>query len=76
MSKDEAEREQAARRVQEKQQRVQAFEDQREALMRELECTRAEIAGHEAYLKVGTRHRASPTFVSSACPQFPKEDVH
>lgn len=54
LHKDEVEREEAARRVREKQEKVQAFEDQRQALMRELEGTRAEIACHDAYLKAST----------------------
>lgn len=52
LKKDEEERQECARRVQEKQDRTKAFEEQRQALMRELETTRNEIAVHEAYLKV------------------------
>ncbi len=53
MQKDEAERQEAAKKLQDKAHKTQAFRDQRQALMKELEDTRAEIACHEAYLKVG-----------------------
>lgn len=50
--RDEIIQQEAAKKVQEKQMRTQAFEDQRQALWKDLEDTRAEIACHEAYLKV------------------------
>ena len=68
LERDELARKEAVKKVQEKTQKSEAFEDQRHALMKELEDTRLEIAQHEAYLKVipSTSASANTTVVTEA----------